>query len=110
MTQPGQPAARGRRKGRRETAAITVRLPREEYEQLREQAETRGVSLNCLAAEALSQYRAATQRREVLKEIEAFRAKLKPLAEGEEDSTTALRRIRGERVTRLCGEDGPGEP
>lgn len=101
----------GRRPGAREKdlAALTVRLPREEYEELRGLAEARGVSLNCLAAEALERYTVGQKRLELLKEIDAFRAKLRPLAEGEEDSVTALRRLRLERVKHLCGEDDGNE-
>lgn len=101
-SKPGKAARQG-------AVAITVRLPHEDYEHLRGLADARGVSLNCLAAEALAQYRVAEQRQELLKEIDAFRAQLKPAAEGEEDSTTMLRRLRLERVNHLCGEDGPDE-
>jgi hypothetical protein len=109
MNHKRQKAAPVRRRGRADLVAITVRLPREEYEQLREQAELRGVSLNCLAAEALAEYNVGEKRRKLLKEISAFRATLKPFPEGTEDSAAMLRRIRLERAGYLPGEDGSDE-
>ncbi|MDI6871100.1 MAG: hypothetical protein QME79_07045 [Bacillota bacterium] len=96
---------------RRGIAAITVRLPQEDYESLRKQAEARGVSLNCLAAEALAQYRVGQQRLQLLKEIDAFRKRLEERHGVGEDSVHALRAMRLARVKHLCGEEeGPEEP
>ncbi|MGE5553801.1 MAG: ribbon-helix-helix protein, CopG family [Betaproteobacteria bacterium] len=98
----------------REKAAITVRLPREDYEGLRELAEARGVSLSLLAAEALTQYQAGEERRQLLKEIDAFRKGLKERHGVGKDSVALIRRMRLERVAHLGGEnepeDGKDEP
>lgn len=93
----------------KETAAMTVRLPREDYEAFREAAEARGVSLNFLAAEALAQYRVLSQRREALAQMKARQSRAKPVAEGF-DSTAILREQRLERVRQLMGERGSDEP
>jgi hypothetical protein len=95
--------------GKSETAAITVRLPRADYEALRKLADTRGVSLSFLAAEALTKYELGHKRRQLFEEINAFREELKDRHGVGEDSVALVRRMRLERVAQRCGEDTPEE-
>lgn len=78
-----------------ETAAITVRLPREQYLRLKEYATAQGASLNSLVAEAIVQYQTRIQREDTIRDIREFR---KNLPTGDKsDAVDTLQRIREER-------------
>lgn len=88
------------------TKPLTVRIPEEEYEYLKEYAGTRHVSLNWLVAEAIAEYRSKIERGQAVKEIQAFQAKLRDGRKEGCDSVDLLHRL---REARSDLGDGSGE-
>lgn len=93
---------------------ITVRIPAEEYEYLREYADAHRVSLNWLVAEAIADYRAKIERSQAIMEIQAFQEELRDGRNKGSDSVDLLCNLRETRVgPAACSETerrlGPGQ-
>lgn len=79
------------------TKPLTVRIPEEEYRYLKEYADRHRVSLNCLAAEAIAEYRAKIERGQAVADIRAFQEKLRDGRREGGDSLELLRDLRAAR-------------
>jgi len=88
------------------TKPLTVRIPEEEYEYLKEYAGTRHISMNWLVAEAIAEYRSKIERGQAIKEIQAFQERLRDGREEGCDSVDLLHRL---REARSDLGDGSGE-
>lgn len=87
---------------------LTVRIPAEQYEYLKSYAEAHGVSLNLLAAEAISEYRAKIERDRTVAAIQAHQEELREHGEGI-DSVNVLREMREARASSNSGSTGKDE-
>ncbi len=87
--------------------AITVRIPKSDYEVLKDYSNAKGRSLNMIVSDAIARSVASLNRQRLLSEVEAFHKKygLHP----DSDAVFELREMRLNRANQLDRERGEGD-
>lgn len=90
-----------------ELRAITARVKPEEYELLREYAESQQASLNAVVSEAIAQYGAKIRRRRVMAEVRDLQRRILEECGVGTDSVLLIREAREERADQLDAASSP---
>jgi hypothetical protein len=90
---------------REKLKAITVRLPQSVYATIRDCATSRGVSMNMVVSDAISEYGVKVSRREALERIRHLHERQRERRGPTSDSVELLREMRAKR-SEMRGESG----
>lgn len=82
--------------------AITVRIPKDEYERLKEYSTAHRVSLNSVVSDAIAEHAMRIERQQLLDDIAKFHQRLQPSSG---DSVDYLRKLREGRALQLSSDE-----
>lgn len=87
--------------------AMTIRIRQQGYQSLKELADSSGVSISALAAEAVAQFARTIQRHEAIRRIKALQEEMRKAGGDGTDSVRLIREAREERLERLVPSNPP---
>lgn len=90
--------------------ALTVRMEQQGYLFLKELADSRGVSVNALAAEAVAEFARRLQREQVIREIKSLHEEMRKTGRDSIDSVELIRQAREERAEHIDRLTRPRRP